>query len=134
MNINQVISAAREAIAAKGLEVKTSSRSDTELLLGVRSKQHHRVFGPASPLTCWTDAYEYATGKSWVSLLTQWRRTAPARPAHIAAGNRGELRLIAGNAVSVEQQLKQLEANGQLLSAVYTRRGQRQTIVHAEVI
>jgi len=48
--------------------------------------------------------------------------------------NRGELMLIAGNAFHVERELQKLETNGQLLSAVYTRRGQRQIIAHAEVI
>jgi hypothetical protein len=42
--------------------------------------------------------------------------------------------LIAGNALAVEKELNELENSGKLLSAVYTRRGQRQTIVHAEVI
>jgi hypothetical protein len=134
MNTSQVINAAREAIIAKGLEVQTSISSDTSLLLGVRSKRHHRVFGPATPLVCWTDAFEYATGKSWVSLLTNWRKTAPVRPAKIGTSNRGELMLIAGNALAVEKELNELENSGKLLSAVYTRRGQRQTIVHAEVI
>jgi hypothetical protein len=119
MNTSQVINAAREAIIAKGLEVQTSISSDTSLLLGVRSKRHHRVFGP---------------GKSWVSLLTNWRKTAPVRPAKIGTSNRGELMLIAGNALAVEKELNELENSGKLLSAVYTRRGQRQTIVHAEVI
>jgi hypothetical protein len=134
MNINQVIAAAREAISATGAEVKTISRGDDELILGVRYKKWQRVFGPATPLVCWTQAYEYATKNNWVSLLTHWRKPAAQATKKVPHSNRGELMLIAGSALQVEQELKQLDATGQLLSAVYTRRGQRQIIAHAEVI
>lgn len=134
MNINQVINAAREAIAATGLEVKTISRGNNQLVLGVRNKSRHRVFGPASPLTCWTQAYEYATRRSWVLLLTDWRNTARPTPKKPTGSNRGEITVIAGHAIEVERQLNKLDANGHLLSVVYTRRGQRKIIAHAEVI
>ena len=134
MNINQVIIAARDAIAATGAEVKTISRGNDELILGVRYKKWQRVFGPATPLVCWTQAYEYATKNNWVSLLTHWRKPTPSAQRKLLNSNRGELMLIAGSALQVEQELKQLDATGQLLSAVYTRRGQRQIIAHAEVI
>lgn len=135
MNINQVIDAARTGITATGMEVKTSSRSSTELLLGVRGNHRHKVFGPATPLVCWTKAFEYATGKPWWKLLTQWRSNAPVVRKH-RSSNRGEFLMLAGTPLEVEKQLAELEQSKRLLSAVYAprRRGQVATIAHAEVI
>lgn len=130
-HIDQVISAAKAAIEATGTEVKTSTRSSKEMLLGVRKSHFHRVFGPAAPLTCWTQAYEYATGKNWTTLITDWR---PKPQPRSLQNNRGEMMMLAGSPFEVEDQLKELERKRTVLSAVYTRRGQRQIIVHAEVI
>lgn len=136
MNIKSVINAAKEAIEATGMEVKTSSRSDTEMLLGVRRTYRHRVFGPATPIVCWTEAFEYATGKSWVTLLTHWRKSQPLTPRKHQNTRRGELILLAGTATEVEQQLAKLEQDKRLLSAIYAPRRSNQvvTIAHAEVI
>tara|TARA_R110001583_G_scaffold155783_4_gene307452 strand:+ start:4304 stop:4714 length:411 start_codon:yes stop_codon:yes gene_type:complete len=136
MNIRSVINAAKEAIEATGMEVKTSSRSDTEMLLGVRRSYRHRVFGPATPIVCWTEAFEYATGKSWVTLLTQWRKTLPIKPRKQQPVSRGELILLAGTATEIEHQLAKLEQEKRLLSAIYAPRRSNQvvTIAHAEVI
>ncbi|MEX1669113.1 hypothetical protein AB4876_09330 [Zhongshania guokunii] len=135
MNVNQVIDAARTAIVATGMDVKTSSRSSTELLLGVRGNHRHRVFGPATPLVCWTQAFEYATGKPWWKLLTQWHPQSPPifKPQR---NNRGELKMLAGTPLEVEKQLAELEQSNRLLSATYSprRRGQVVTITHAEVL
>ncbi len=136
MNIRSVINAAKEAIEATGMEVKTSSRSDTEMLLGVRRNYRHKVFGPATPIVCWTEAFEYATGNSWVTLLTQWRKALPIKPRKQQPVSRGELILLAGTASEIEHQLAKLEQEKRLLSAIYAPRRSNQivTIAHAEVI
>lgn len=135
MNIRSVINAAKEAIEATGMEVKTSSRSEKELLLGVRGKHRHRVFGPATPLVCWTDAYQYATGKNWVDLLTNWRKVQRKTPRiAVRQATRGEITVLTGTPFMVEMQLNELDRNHQLLSAIYTRRSSHNVIVHAEVI
>jgi hypothetical protein len=84
MNTSQVINAAREAIIAKGLEVQTSISSDTSLLLGVRSKRHHRVFGPATPLVNTPPAkagYRYSPTGAKPHQYGQ-QRSAPATAAN----------------------------------------------------
>lgn len=72
MNAARIINAARAGIAQTGMEM--SSVTDGAITtVGLRAKYRYRVFsGPR--LKCWTEAYEYATGRPWPQLLTQWRQ------------------------------------------------------------